>query len=337
MAKDQIRILLVDDHEVVRDGVKALINASDGLIVVGEAGSVREAIDQAMRTKPDVVVMDVRLADGSGIEATREIRARMEKTQVLMLTSFADDEALFASIMAGAAGYVLKQIRGGELIRAIREVGAGNSLLDPEVTRSVLERLRKGKTMRDEKLARLTAQEERILTLVAQGLTNGQIGKELKLAEKTVKNYVSTILLKAGSGTPRRSCGVSGEAHDDAGVSVDSRLETPGYRLGDLFDHRPCYAANDVLAQMLSSTLGRRVIRAVHGECRRAPLVRRHLYLSAHQGERPAEICRLPRDGNLGPDARGHRIAELDGDFRPLTHAGRCLELAAGGRADQAG
>jgi two-component system response regulator DevR len=196
MAKDQLRILLVDDHEVVRDGVKALINASEGLIVVGEAGSVREAIDQAMRTKPDVVVMDVRLADGSGIEATREIRARLEKTQVLMLTSFADDEALFASIMAGAAGYVLKQIRGGELIRAIREVGAGNSLLDPEVTRSVLERLRKGKTMRDEKLARLTAQEERILTLVAQGLTNGQIGEALKLAEKTVKNYVSTILSK---------------------------------------------------------------------------------------------------------------------------------------------
>ena len=196
MAKDQLRILLVDDHEVVRDGVKALINASEGLIVVGEAGSVREAIDQAMRTKPDVVVMDVRLADGSGIEATREIRARLEKTQVLMLTSFADDEALFASIMAGAAGYVLKQIRGGELIRAIREVGAGNSLLDPEVTRSVLERLRKGKTMRDEKLARLTAQEERILTLVAKGLTNGQIGNELKLAEKTVKNYVSTILSK---------------------------------------------------------------------------------------------------------------------------------------------
>src|SRR5487761_1510895 len=175
MAKDQLRVLLVDDHEVVRDGVKALINASDG---------------------PDVVVMDVRLADGSGIEATREIRARLEKTQVLMLTSFADDEALFASIMAGAAGYVLKQIRGGELIRAIREVGAGKSLLDPEVTKSVLERLRKGKTMRDEKLARLSAQEERILVLIAKGQTNGQIGKELKLAEKTVKNYVSTILSK---------------------------------------------------------------------------------------------------------------------------------------------
>src|SRR6266516_3688770 len=196
MSKERIRIMLVDDHEVVRDGVKSLINANDDMTVVAEAGTVAEAVAQAERTRPDVVVMDVRLADGSGIEATREIRAKLEKTQVLMLTSFADDEALFASIMAGAAGYVLKQIRGGELVRAIREIGAGRSLLDPEVTRSVLERLRKGKTMRDEKLARLSAQEERILTLVAQGLTNGQIGKQLKLAEKTVKNYVSTILSK---------------------------------------------------------------------------------------------------------------------------------------------
>jgi DNA-binding NarL/FixJ family response regulator len=196
MAKARIRILLVDDHEVVRDGVKSLINANNDLAVVAEAGTVADAIEQALRTKPDVVVMDVRLADGSGIEATREIRAKLEKTQVLMLTSFADDEALFASIMAGAAGYVLKQIRGGELIRAIREVGSGKSLLDPEVTRSVLDRLRKGKNMRDEKLARLSAQEERILTLIAKGQTNGQIGKELKLAEKTVKNYVSTILSK---------------------------------------------------------------------------------------------------------------------------------------------
>jgi len=193
---NRIRVLLVDDHEVVRDGVKSLIDANDDLSVVAEAGTVAEAIAQAERTRPDVVVMDVRLADGSGIEATREIRARLEKTQVLMLTSFADDEALFASIMAGASGYVLKQIRGGELIRAIREIGAGKSLLDPEVTRTVLDRLRKGKTMRDEKLARLSAQEERILTLVAKGRTNGQIGTELRLAEKTVKNYVSTILSK---------------------------------------------------------------------------------------------------------------------------------------------
>src|SRR5947199_9187438 len=182
MTVSRLRILLVDDHEIVRDGVKSLIDANEDMTVVAEAGTVAEAIAQAERTRPDVVVMDVRLADGSGIEATREIRARLEKTQVLMLTSFADDEALFASIMAGASGYVLKHIRGGELIRAIREVGAGRSLLDPEVTRSVLDRLRKGKTMRDEKLARLSAQEERILVHIAKGLTNGQIGKQLKLA-----------------------------------------------------------------------------------------------------------------------------------------------------------
>ena len=196
MSTSRLRVLLVDDHEVVRDGVKSLINANDDMTVVAEAGTVVEAVAQAQRVRPDVVVMDVRLADGSGIEATREIRAKLDKTQVLMLTSFADDEALFASIMAGASGYVLKQIRGGELVRAIREVGAGKSLLDPEVTRSVLERLRKGKTMRDEKLARLSAQEERILTLVSHGMTNGQIGRDLNLAEKTVKNYVSTILSK---------------------------------------------------------------------------------------------------------------------------------------------
>ena len=196
MAADRLRVMLVDDHEVVRDGIKAQLRAQDDFTVVAEAGSVVEAVREAARVRPDVIVMDVRLADGSGIEATREIRAQRPETQVLMLTSFADDEALFASIMAGAAGYVLKQIRGGELIRAIREVGAGRSLLDPEVTRSVLDRLRKGKTMRDEKLARLSAQEERILTLIAKGQTNGQIGKELKLAEKTIKNYVSTILSK---------------------------------------------------------------------------------------------------------------------------------------------
>ena len=196
VSETPLRVVLVDDHEVVRDGIKSLLEPEADITVVGEAGTVKEGIARVEWARPDVVIMDIRLPDGSGIEATREIRARLPKTQVLMLTTFADDDALFASIMAGAAGYVLKQIRGGELIRAIREVGAGRSLLDPEVTRSVLERLRKGKNMRDEKLARLSAQEERILTLVAKGLTNGQIGKELKLAEKTVKNYVSTILSK---------------------------------------------------------------------------------------------------------------------------------------------
>ena len=167
------------------------------MVVCAEAGSVREAVAVAAQALPDVIVMDVRLQDGSGIEATRDIRAPRPQTQVLMLTSFADDEALFASIMAGAAGYVLKQIKGDELVRAIRAVGAGQSLLDPAVTKGVLDRLRKGKhLLKDEKLARLSPQEERILGLVADGRTNGQIGQELGLAEKTVKNYVSSILAK---------------------------------------------------------------------------------------------------------------------------------------------
>ena len=192
-----LRVMLVDDHESVRDGLKAMLQATHDVIVTAEASSVREAIDEADRSRPDVVVMDVRLTDGSGIEATREIRARYPNTRVLMLTSFADDEALFSSIMAGASGYVLKQVKSNELLRAIRAVGAGDSLLDPAVTSSVLDRLRKGKhLMKDEKLARLSPQEERILSLVADGRTNREIGEELNLAEKTVKNYVSSILSK---------------------------------------------------------------------------------------------------------------------------------------------
>jgi two-component system, NarL family, response regulator DevR len=192
-----LRVMLVDDHEVVRDGIKALLAASDDIVVCAEAAGVRQAVAEAERALPDVVVMDVRLTDGSGIEATRDIRAARPATQVLMLTSFADDEALFASIMAGASGYVLKQIRGGDLVRAIRAVGAGQSLLDPAVTKEVLERLRRGKhLLKDERLARLSPQEERILGLVAEGRTNRQIGEELHLAEKTVKNYVSAILSK---------------------------------------------------------------------------------------------------------------------------------------------
>ncbi|HEX4213702.1 MAG TPA: response regulator transcription factor [Candidatus Dormibacteraeota bacterium] len=196
-APSRVRIMLVDDHEVVRDGLRALLQPMSDIEVVAEAGSIREALVQAERTQPDVVVMDVRLTDGSGIEATREIRARRPSTRVLMLTSFADDEALFASIMAGASGYVLKQLRGSELLHAIRTVSDGQSLLDPAVTATVLERLRRGKNLlKDEKLSRLSPQEERILSMIAEGLTNREIGQNLHLAEKTVKNYVSTILSK---------------------------------------------------------------------------------------------------------------------------------------------
>jgi DNA-binding NarL/FixJ family response regulator len=197
MERPPLRVMLVDDHEVVRDGIRALLAGAEDIVICAEAGTVRDAVAEAERALPDVIVMDVRLSDGSGIEATRDIRAQRPATQVLMLTSFADDEALFASIMAGASGYVLKQIKGAELVRAIRAVGQGQSLLDPAVTKGVLDRLRKGKHLfKDEKLARLSPQEERILGLVAEGRTNKQIGEELRLAEKTVKNYVSSILAK---------------------------------------------------------------------------------------------------------------------------------------------
>lgn len=196
MKDPKIRVMIVDDHEVVRHGIRALLETVDDFEVCGEAGTVVDAIDSAQRLRPSVVVMDVRLADGSGIEATREIRAQRPETRVIMLTSFSDDEALFASIMAGASGYVLKQIRGGDLIRSIRQVAEGQSLLDPAVTGAVLDRLRRGKHLRDEKLERLTPQEERILVLIADGKTNREIGVDLSLAEKTVKNYVSSILTK---------------------------------------------------------------------------------------------------------------------------------------------
>jgi two-component system response regulator DevR len=196
-AEQVVRVMLVDDHEVVRQGLKALVESEASLMVVGEAGTVADAVERAAVLRPDVVVMDVRLADGSGIEATREIRANRPETRVIMLTSFADDEALFASIMAGASGYVLKQIKGNDLVRSIKTVAEGASLLDPTVTEAVLQRLRKGKhLLKDEKLARLSPQEERILTFVAEGKTNREIGESMNLAEKTVKNYVSTILSK---------------------------------------------------------------------------------------------------------------------------------------------
>ncbi len=197
MSPKKIKVMIVDDHDVVRQGVRSLLEKEQDINVVAESGSVADAVDRAAQVLPDVIVMDVRLEGGSGIEATREIRANRPETSVIMLTSYSDDEALFASIMAGAAGFVLKQIRGGDLVRSIREVAEGRSLLDPEVTGSVLERLRKGKhLLKDEKLAKLSAQEERILSLVAEGKTNKQIGEELRLAEKTIKNYVSSILGK---------------------------------------------------------------------------------------------------------------------------------------------
>ncbi|MCB9373089.1 MAG: response regulator transcription factor, partial [Microthrixaceae bacterium] len=182
-----VRVFLLDDHEVVRRGLRDLLEAEEDFEVVGEAGTAEEAYGRIPATRPDVAVLDVRLPDGDGIEVCREIRSRHPEIQCLMLTSFADDEALFSSIMAGASGYLLKQVKGTDLVGGIRRVGAGESLLDPSLTQKVLERLR---SPEEDELAGLTPQERKILDLIAEGLTNRQIGERMFLAEKTVKNYV---------------------------------------------------------------------------------------------------------------------------------------------------
>ena len=192
-----IRVFLPDDHEVVRRGVHELLSLDDDIEIVGEAGTAAEALTRIPATRPDVAVLDVRLPDGSGVEVCREIRSQRPEIKCLMLTSFSDDEALFDAIMAGAAGYVLKAIRGTDLLSAVRDVAAGKSLLDPVATGRVLARLRAG-AQEDERLSGLTKQERRILDLIGEGMTNQQIGNELHLAEKTVKNYVSSLLAKLG-------------------------------------------------------------------------------------------------------------------------------------------
>ncbi|MEV5873759.1 response regulator transcription factor [Streptomyces sp. NPDC052101] len=213
---EKIRVFLLDDHEVVRRGVHEMLSVEPDIEVVGEAGTAADALVRIPATRPDVAVLDVRLPDGSGVEVCREVRSRDETVRCLMLTSFADDEALFDAIMAGASGYVLKAIRGNELLQAVRDVAAGKSLLDPVATARVLERLRDGGGARtDDKLARLTEQERRILDLIGEGLTNRQIGERLHLAEKTIKNYVSGLLSKLGM--QRRSQAAAYVARTQAG------------------------------------------------------------------------------------------------------------------------
>ncbi|HEX6139572.1 MAG TPA: response regulator transcription factor [Candidatus Limnocylindria bacterium] len=192
-----MRILVVDDHEVVRQGLVALLGRREEFQVVAEAGTVSEALAAARRFVPDLVVMDVRLPDGSGIEACREIRSEFPQTRVVMLTSYPDEEAVLSAIIAGASGYLLKQVRGRDLVSALESVGRGDSLLDPAVTERVLERVRRVAAggERDE-LSDLTAQERKILLLVADGKTNKEIAAEVFLSDKTVKNYVSSILAK---------------------------------------------------------------------------------------------------------------------------------------------
>jgi two-component system, NarL family, response regulator DevR len=194
---DQITVFLLDDHELVRRGVRELLESEGDIKVVGEASTEAEAVGRVHALDPDVAILDVRLEEGNGVVACREIRSLHPRTACLMLTSFSDDEALFQAIMAGAAGYVLKQIRSGDLVDAVRRVAAGQNLLDPAVTARVLERLRRGPD-EDELIARLTPQEHEVLDLLADGLTNRQIGARLYLAEKTIKNYVTSVLAKMG-------------------------------------------------------------------------------------------------------------------------------------------
>jgi two-component system response regulator DevR len=192
-----MRLMVVDDHEVVRQGLVAMLDRRPNFQVVAEAGTVAEAIDTARKFKPELVIMDVRLPDGSGIEACRDIRAEMPETRVVMLTSYPDEEAVFSAIVAGASGYLLQQVRARDLVAALEAVGRGESLLDPAVTEKVLERVRRIATggVSDD-LAQLTSQEQKILLLVAEGKTNKEIAAEIYLSDKTVKNYVSSILSK---------------------------------------------------------------------------------------------------------------------------------------------
>lgn len=196
-ATDPIGVFLLDDHEVVRRGVASMIEVVEGMEVVGEAGTAEQALARIPTVQPDVAVLDVRLPDGDGVTVCREIRSRAPEVACLMLTSFADEDALFNAIMGGAAGYVLKQIHGSDLISAIRTVASGQSLLDPRSTAQMLERLRTD-AGRADPLADLSEQERRILRLIGDGLTNRQIGEQLFIAEKTVKNYVSNLLAKLG-------------------------------------------------------------------------------------------------------------------------------------------
>jgi two-component system response regulator DevR len=191
-----VRVFLLDDHEIVRRGLREVFEAEADIEVVGEASNAAEAMARVPPARPDVAVLDVRLPDGSGIEVCRDLRAARPELKCLMLTSFADDDALFSAILAGASGYLLKQIRGTELVVAVRRVAQGQSLIDPALTARVMERLRGERE--DPRIAKLSPQERRILDLIAEGKTNRQIGAEMFLAEKTVKNYVSNLLQKMG-------------------------------------------------------------------------------------------------------------------------------------------
>ncbi len=209
----KISVFLLDDHEVVRRGVRDLLEAEPDITVIGEAGTTVSALARIPALRPDVAVLDVRLPDGDGVSVCREIRSRMPEVACLMLTSFTDDDALFDAIMAGAAGYVLKQIRGTDLVGAVRTVASGQSMLDPRAASQVMERLRSNARQPDP-LAGLSGQERRILELIGEGLTNRQIGERMFLAEKTVKNYVSSLFAKLGMQRRTQAAAYAARLHE---------------------------------------------------------------------------------------------------------------------------
>lgn len=212
---DPIRVFLVDDHDVVRRGVAAFLEAEGDIEVVGEASTAADAIARIPAVRPDVAVLDVRLPDGSGVEVCREVRSRLPELACLMLTSYSDDEALYQAVMAGAAGYVLKQIHGSDLVGAVRTVATGQSLLDPRSTARMLQRLRERQEKKDP-LKGLTEQERHILELIGEGLTNRQIGERMFLAEKTVKNYISNLFAKLGMSRRTQAAALAAQLKADA-------------------------------------------------------------------------------------------------------------------------
>jgi len=217
-----IKIMLVDDHEIVRQGLAAVLGVVEDFQIIGQAGSQREAVDTALRCGPDIILMDVRLPDGSGIEACREILAKMPNVRVIMLTSYPDDEAVFASIMAGASGYLLKEVSAVGIVDGIKAVAAGGSLLDPGITGKVLRKLRHRPTENENKFANLTDKERQILDLIAQGKTNKEIASEVFLSDKTVKNYVSKILSKLQLGRRSAAAAFVTEIHAEEQKSRDT-------------------------------------------------------------------------------------------------------------------
>ena len=222
---EQIGVFLLDDHEIVRKGVRDLLEAEPDIRVVGEAGTAESALARIPALRPNVAVLDVRLPDGDGVSVCREIRSKMPEVACLMLTSFGDDEALFDAIMAGAAGYVLKQIRGTDLVGAVRTVASGQSLLDPQAASRVMARMR-DRAQRNDPLAGLTEQERRILELIGEGLTNRQIGERMFLAEKTVKNYVSALFAKLGMERRTQAAAYAARVFED---SEDAKREHPDH------------------------------------------------------------------------------------------------------------